>query len=96
MLLIDCMSLWGVTAGVVPQINGMAIPARDGTFVVQRAPHDMRPVRWLLHRPGRGPRVAPSIVALLATLRNALGAEAGNKLTIGSGRSPDYLRRGRT
>jgi hypothetical protein len=73
-----------VTARVVPQINGMAISALNGTYLVQRAPHDMRPVRWLLHRPGRGPRVAPSIVALLAALRNALGAEGGNRVRIGA------------
>jgi hypothetical protein len=49
----------------------------------------MRPVRWLLHTPerrasNRPPRAAPSIVALLTALRNALGAESGNRLRIGA------------
>ena len=48
------------------------------TWCSARAP-DMRPVRWLLQRrrraANRPPRAAPSIVALLAALRNALGAE---------------------
>lgn len=84
MLLMDCLTLWGVTARVTPQDDGMAISTQIGDYVVQRAPHDMRPVRWLLHRPDRPPRVAPSVVALLAALRNALGAEGGNRLRIGA------------
>ncbi len=56
---------------------------------MQRAPVDMRPVRWLLQTPerraaNRPPRAAPSIVAVLTALRNALGAEGGNRLRIGA------------
>jgi hypothetical protein len=45
----------------------------------------MRPVRWLLHRPDGRQRVAPSIGAALAALRNALGVETGNRIVIGTG-----------
>ncbi len=67
----------------------MQIDAANGTFLLLRAPSDMRPVRWLLQTPerraaNRPPRAAFSIVALLTALRNALGAEAGNKLRIGA------------
>ncbi len=96
-LLIDCVALWGVPARIAVDADGMEIAAKDGTFLLQRAPHDLRPMRWLLHTPerraaNRPPRAAPSIGAALIALRNALGAEAGNKLIVGSGRSPDFLR----
>lgn len=88
-LLLDCVTLWDVAARITVGSDGMEIAARNGTFVLQRAPADMRPVRWLLHTPERRaahrpPRAAPSIVALLTALRNALGAESGNKLKIGA------------
>src|SRR6185437_13783152 len=84
-LLIDCVALWGVEARVTVGADGMEIAAEDGTCLLQRAPPDMRPVRWLLHTPerraaGRPPRAAPSIVALLTALRNALGGDGGNRL----------------
>ena len=89
-LLIDCMKLWGVEARIAIQSNGLEIAANTGAFLVQRAPPDLRPIRWLLQTPerraaNRPPRALPSIVALLTALRNALGAEAGNKLIVGSG-----------
>ena len=80
----DCLALWGVQGRVEAGDPGMRIIADTSTLRVERAPADMRPVRWLLHRPDRTPRVAPSIGALLTALRNALGAEAGNKLRIGA------------
>ena len=88
-LLVDCVALWGVEARIAIRSDAVEIAASAGTFLVQRAPEDMRPVRWLLHTPerraaGRPPRAAPSIVALLTALRNALGAEGGNKLRIGA------------
>ncbi len=97
MLLIDCLKLWGVEARVAPGADGMEV----AELLVQRAPTEMRPVRWLLHTlerraAGRPPRALPSIVALLAALRNALGAEGGNRLVVGPGRSPDFFRHGRT
>jgi hypothetical protein len=84
MLLMDCIALWGVDARVAAREDDIEITAADGAYLVRRAPPDMRPVRWLLQRPNRAPRVAPSVVALLAALRNALGAEGGNKLRIGA------------
>ena len=88
-LLIDCVTLWSVEARIAACADGVEIATDSGTFVVQRAPPDMRPVRWLLQTPdrraaNRPPRATPSIVALLTALRNALGAERGNKLRIGA------------
>ena len=71
-LLRDCLKLWGVQAAIAVQDDGIHV----GAFVVQRASADMHPVRWLLHRPGRAPRMAPSIGALLTALRNAIRPEA--------------------
>jgi hypothetical protein len=100
-LLMDCIALWGVRARIAVGAGQMEITAENGTFFLQRAPTDMRPVRWLLQTPERAaanrpPRAVPSIVALLSALRNALGAESANKLFIGSGQSPDFFRHGRT
>jgi hypothetical protein len=83
MLLLDCLSLWGQKGRVEVHDAGMQVTVDTTTLQIGRAPTDMRPVRWLLHRPNRPPRVAPSIGALLTALRNALGAEGGNKLRIG-------------
>jgi hypothetical protein len=96
MLLIDCLSLWGVAGHVVVDDDAIEIATSNATLRVQRAPRDMLPVRWLLHRSiDRPPRVAPSIVALLTALRNALGAGGGNRLIVGSGQSLDVIRHGR-
>jgi hypothetical protein len=89
-LLIDCLTLWDVRARVEAHDNALTISAPDGAYTLQRAAPDMRPARWLLQTPARAaanrpPRAAPSIVALLAALRNALGAEGGNRLRIGMG-----------
>jgi hypothetical protein len=86
-LLIDCLGLWGVDGRVTAGDAGMEVRTMDGLFVVQHAPPDMRPVRWLLQSPprraaGRPPRAAPSIGALLSALRNALGAERGVSLRV--------------
>jgi len=91
-LLMDCLALWGVGGRVAAGAEGMQIATDRGVYLVQRAPPDMRPVRWLLQTPerraaARPPRVAPSIVALLTALRNALGAEAGNRVRIGASAS---------
>jgi hypothetical protein len=78
---------------VAAQDDGIAVTAADGLYLVQRAPADLRPARWFLQTPSRRaahrpPRAAPSIVALLGALRNALGAEGGNRLRIGMGAPP--------
>jgi hypothetical protein len=89
-LLIDCLTLWDMRARVAAHNNALTIDAPDGAYTVQRAAPDMRPARWLLQTPARAaanrpPRATPSIVALLTALRNALGAEGGNRLRIGMG-----------
>jgi hypothetical protein len=85
MLLVDCLSLWGVEGRVSTKDDAIVIATPSATLRVQRASRDMLPVRWLLHRSAdRPPRVAPSIVALLTALRNALGAEGGNRVRIGA------------
>ena len=89
-LLLDCLALWGIDGRVAAAEVGMEIRTTDGLFIVQPAPPDMSPVRWLLQTPprraaGRPPRAAPSIGALLSALRNALGAERGVSLRIGAG-----------
>ena len=83
-LLLDCLALWGVKGRVEALDTSMQIIVDTTTLEIERASADMLPVRWLLHRPNRPARVAPSIVALLTALRNALGAEAGNKIRIGA------------
>jgi hypothetical protein len=89
-LLIDCLPLWAVDGRVAAGETGMEIRTMDGLFVVQHAPAEMHPVRWLLQTPprragGRPPRATPSIGALLSALRNALGAERGVSLRISAG-----------
>jgi hypothetical protein len=88
-LIADCLSVWGVQGRISPCAEGVEIVVAGRSFLLQRAPVDMRPVRWLLQTPerraaNRPPRAAPSIVAVLTGLRNALGAEGGNRLRIGA------------
>jgi hypothetical protein len=88
-LIADCLSVWGVQGRVSPCPEGVEIVIDGGSLLLQRAPVDMRPMRWLLQTPerraaNRPPRAAPSIVAVLSALRHALGAEGGNKLRIGA------------
>jgi hypothetical protein len=89
-LLTDCLAVWGIRGSIAIADTGLQITTPDGTFMVQRAAPELRPARWLLQTPARQaadrpPRAAPSIVAVLAALRNALGAESGNRLRIGTG-----------
>jgi hypothetical protein len=89
-LLIDCLALWNVRAHVAADSTSVTITTVDGAYTVQQAAPDIRPARWLMQTPARQaadrpPRAAPSIGALLAALRNALGAEGGNRLRIGVG-----------
>ena len=88
-LLRDCLVLWDVPGKVTASDAGMTIDAPDGQYTLQRAAPDLLPVRWLLQTPpraaaGRPPRAAPSIVAALSALRNALGATGGAALRIGA------------
>jgi hypothetical protein len=88
-LIADCLTVWGVQGRISPCADGIEIVVDGTSLLLQPAPVDMRPVRWLLQTPerraaNRPPRAAPSIVAALTALRNALGAEGGNKLRIGA------------
>lgn len=87
-LLIDCLTLWAVQGRVAVGDTDILIETPDGTFIIQRADPNLRPVRWFLQTPdrhaaGRSPRATPSIVALLSALRSALGGEGGRMLRVG-------------
>jgi hypothetical protein len=92
-LLLDCVALWDVAAQVEVTDSGVTLQTADGVFLLQAAPPGQRPIRWLLQTPARAaanrpPRVAPSIVAALSALRNAIGGNSGSTLRIGAGGSP--------
>ncbi len=87
-LLVDSLALWDIAGRVTAGEAGLEIGTTDGVFLLQRAPAGLRPVRWLLQTPvraaaGRPPRAAPSIVAALTALRNAIGADSGPTLRVG-------------
>jgi hypothetical protein len=87
-LLLDCLKLWKVTGKVTVGDTDVAIETPDGTYTVARADPDLQPLRWFYQTPeraaaGRPPRAAPSIVALLSALRNAMGGAGGDRLRIG-------------
>ena len=89
-LLRDCAVLWDVEARVEFDGDGVALIVSGERYVVREAPPELRPVRWFLQTPERAaanrpPRAAPSVVALLSALRNALGAEPGSTLRISHG-----------
>jgi hypothetical protein len=91
-LLLDCLTLWDVEGRVNAADDGLEIAVAEGRYVIERAPDELRPVRWFLQTPerrsaGRTPRAAPSVVALLSALRNAIGASRGNTARIGPGGS---------
>lgn len=91
-LLIDCLKLWEVKGKVTVRDADIAIETASGLFTVGRADAALRPVRWFYQTPERAaanrpPRAAPSVVALLSALRNAMGGAGGERLRVGgSGR----------
>jgi hypothetical protein len=87
-LLLDCLKLWDVPGRVTVRDSDLAIQTAAGVLTVARADPDLRPIRWFYQTPdraavGRPPRAAPSIVALLSGLRNALDGAGGDTLRIG-------------
>lgn len=87
-LLADCLTLWSVDARISLAGNAITLTTAAGPFTIRPADPDLRPVRWFLQTPeralaGRPPRATPSIVALLAALRNHIGGEGGDTLRIG-------------
>ena len=86
-LLLDCLKLWEVKGKVTVRDTGLAIETPNGIFTVARADPDLRPLRWFYQTPERAaaqrpPRAAPSIVALLSALRNAMEGAGGKRLRI--------------
>ena len=86
-LLLDCLKLWDVPGRIEVRETDLVIATLDGDFTVSRAPEDLRPVRWFYLTPERAaanalPRAAPSIVALLSALRNAMAGEGGDWVRI--------------
>jgi hypothetical protein len=89
-LLLDCLTLWDVKGKVTAIHDGIAVETAQGVFTIARADADLHPVRWLYQTPQRAaarrpPRAAPSIVALLSALRNAMEGSGGDRLRIGGG-----------
>lgn len=89
-LLLDCLNLWEVRGKVTAHDSGLAIETAVGVFTVARADPGLRPLRWFYQTPERAaaqrpPRPAPSIVALLSALRNAMEGTGGDRLRIGGG-----------
>jgi hypothetical protein len=89
-LLLDCLKLWEVEGKVVVRDSDVAIETAGGVFTVGRADVDLRPLRWFYQTPeravaGRPARAAPSVVALLSGLRNAMGGTGGDRLRVGGG-----------
>jgi hypothetical protein len=89
-LLRDCLTLWEVSGVVSPDGDGLRIETHTGSFTIARAGPDLRPVRWFYQTPERAaasrpPRAVPSIVALLAAMRNAMEGTGGDRLRVGGG-----------
>ena len=87
-LLLDCLKLWEIEGKITASAPGLAIDTPSGIFTVVRADPDLRPLRWFYQTPERAaakrpPRAAPSIVALLSALRNAMAGTGGDRLRIG-------------
>jgi hypothetical protein len=88
-LLLDCLKLWEVKGKVTAGHTCLAIETPGGVFTVARADPDLRPLRWFYQTPERAAaglpaRAAPSVVALLSGLRNAMEGTGGDRLRIGS------------
>ena len=73
-LVADSLALWEMLARPRLTEGGVALTAPDGTKlrIAAAAPEDL-PVRWWLHRPGQR-RPCTSVLGLLRSLRNAVGA----------------------
>lgn len=76
-LLADALALWEIEARPRVAEGGVVLTSPDGAVlrVVAAAPGE-HPVRWWLERPGQR-RPCTSVLGLLRSLRNAVGAETG-------------------
>jgi hypothetical protein len=89
-LLVDSLKLWEVSGKVIATDETVSIETDQGAYSVTRASPDLLPVRWFYQTPerraaNRPPRAAPSIVALLSALRNAMNGSGGQMLRVGGG-----------
>ena len=89
-LLVDCLTLWEVAGKVTVRDTDVAIETAGGVFTVARADSELRPLRWFYQTPQRAlaqrpARAAPSVVALLSGLRNAMEGVGGDRLRVGGG-----------
>jgi hypothetical protein len=76
-LLRDSLALWEVPARVEVTADGATLTAPDGTPLrVRPAARSEHPVRWWLDR-GAQRRPCTSVLGLLRSLRNAVGAGEG-------------------
>ena len=76
-LLADSLALWEVAARPRVAGAGVTLIAPDGTpLSIQPAVAEDLPIRWWLERPGQR-RPCTSVLGLLRTLRNAVGAGEG-------------------
>jgi len=76
-LLADSLAVWGVPARAVVANDGVAITTPDGTALqITTAAQAELPIRWWLAKPGQR-RPCTSMLGLLRTLRNAVGAGDG-------------------
>ncbi|WP_428489220.1 hypothetical protein [Rhodopila sp.] len=87
-LLLDCLKLWEIGGTVSAGVGGLVVETPNGRFTVRRADPGLRPARWFYQTPwraaaGRPDRAAPSIVALLSALRNAMEGTGGDRLRVG-------------
>ncbi|WP_428540073.1 hypothetical protein [Rhodopila sp.] len=87
-LLLDCLKLWQVSGTISAGADGLVIETPGGRFTVGRADPASLPARWFYQTPRRAAakrpdRAAPSIVALLSALRNAMEGEGGDRLFVG-------------
>jgi hypothetical protein len=84
----DCLTLWEVAGTVTADHAGIFIDTAAGPYRISGADPALRPVRWFYHTPERAavnrpPRAAPSVVALLSALRNAMEGTGGDRLRVG-------------
>ncbi len=80
-LLLDCLRLWELDGRVEAGAEGLEISAAGTRVQVRPGPV---PTRWLVTQAGRT-RPVPSVVALLAALRRALGLPPGARARVGLG-----------
>ena len=88
-LLTDCLKLWDMDGRVTVHDSGLSIDTPTGQFTVRSASSEMRPLRWFYQTPERAAanrpqRAAPSVVALLSALRNAMEGSGGDRLRVGA------------